>query len=169
MNVISVDPGTSHCGIVYASELSVICYKTISGPPIRNDKDKLADRARRITQQILAFMADKPHEMVVIEGYTGGFARRQNAFSHQVPFICGYIIRALEHAGEPYVVQLSSEVLNPRAKGSMVSYEDSANGRNLAKQNALKRSGWRGVENLPNDHTRAAMLHAIYYYNHKGE
>ncbi len=167
MNVISVDPGAGHTGLAYVSELSVICYKTISGPPIRNDKDKLIDRARRITQQILAFIADKPHEMVIIEGYTGGFAGRQNAFSHQTPFLCGYIIRALEHAGEQYVVQLSSEVLNPRAKGSMVSYEDSANGRNQAKQNALKRSGWRNVDNLPNDHVRSAALHACYYFKNK--
>lgn len=167
MNIIAIDPGMRNTGIVYMSELSIVCSKTISGPSVKNDNYKSIERAERITQQILVFMADKPHETVVIEGYAGGFAGRQNAYSHQTPFLFGYIIRALQSASEPYVVQLSSEVLNPRSKRSVISYEDAYPNKNRSKVNALERSGWRGVETLKSDHTRAAALHGIYYYHGK--
>ena len=166
MNVVAIDPGMANTGVVYASELSVICWKTISGKPVYTDQYELLERQGSIARQILAFIADKPHEAVVMEGFVN-FHGKQNGYTFQTPQLVGYLQRALEHAGENVVMQTSDKVLNPRAKGSMVSYDDSVNGRNLAKQSALKRSGWRGVENLPNDHTRAAMLHACYYYIHK--
>lgn len=169
MNIIAIDPGCANTGIVYMSEFSIVCSKTISGPPVRNDKEKLLERAQSITRQILAFIADKPHEMVVIEGFTGGFTGRQNAFTHQTPYLVGYLERALEHADEPFVVQLSTEVLNPRAKNSMVSYDDYSPSKNHAKINALKRSGWKDIDLLKSDHTRAAALHGAYYYLNKRE
>lgn len=168
MNVIAIDPGMANTGVVYMSELSVVCYKTISGKPVYTDQYELLERQGCIARQILAFIADKPHEAIVMEGFVN-FHGKQNGYTFQTPQLVGYLQRAFEHAGENIVMQTSDKVLNPRAKGAMVCYEDSANGKNLAKQSALKRSGWRNVDSLPNDHTRAAALHGIYYYLHKEE
>lgn len=168
MNIIAIDPGTSNTGIVYMSELSVICWKTITGKPVYADQQELIDRMASITRQILSFMADKPHEAIVMEGFVG-YKGRQNAFTFQTPQLVGFLEDRFYCMEEPLVIQTSDEVLNPRRRDSLVTYDDSAHGKAHAKEYALKRTGWRDVEKLPNDHTRAAALHGCYYYLNKEE
>ena len=168
MNIIAIDPGTSNTGVVYMSELSIVCFKTISGKPVYTDQYELMERMESITRQILVFMADKPHEAVVIEGFLG-YKGRNNAFTFQTPQLIGFLEDRFLGMGENVIVQTSDEVLNPRRRDSLVCYDDSANGKARAKEMALKRTGWRDVDKLPNDHVRAAALHGIYYYKRKEE
>lgn len=168
MNIIAIDPGTSNTGVVYMSELSIVCFKTITGKPVYADQYELLARMERIAQQILVFMADKPHEAIVMEGFIG-YKGRQNAFTCQTPQLVGFLQDRFLVMGEKLVIQTSDEVLNPRRRCSLVNYDDSANGKARAKESALLRTGWREVEKLPNDHVRAAALHGIYYYKQKEE
>ena len=170
MNIICIDPGTTATGLVYMSELSIVCHETVTGKSVRTDQYELLERLRYITRKVLAFMADKPHEAVIMEGFVG-FTGRQNAFTFQTPALVFYMLRALEHAGENIVIQTSDRVLRPGARGSVIQEcdVDEHKGRNSShtKVNALRRIGWKGWESLTNDHVRAAALHGIYYYEHK--
>lgn|GEM_PF-1852658 len=165
-NIVCVDPGTSNSGYVYMSPYHVLCCKTFHGPAVKFDQYELKERAGEVARSLLAWIADKPHEAIVIEGFVG-FSKRQSSYSYQTPYLIGYLHRALEQAGEEVVIQTSREVLNPRSKGSVVSQGDK-DGPCDAKEAALARSGWGDVSKCTNDHLRAAALHGIYYYTRGG-
>lgn len=152
MRVIAVDPGTTNTGMVYADERRVICAKTIScRGGVKTDQDALMKRAQSIARQVSDWMADKPHDAVVIEGFIT-YPSRQNAYTFQTPYLTGYLHAALE--GERIVVQTSSEVLNPRKRGNVAMLMDAmVEGREV----------WGDSAKCTNEHLRAALCHAIYY------
>ena len=164
MAIVCIDPGTQNTGMVYMSEISLIACETIRGKTVGLDQDALVERAGEITRKVLAWIAGRPHDTVVLEGFVG-YAGRQGVYTYQTPFLVGYLVRALQQAGENIVLQTSRQVLNPRSKGAVVTMAD----RNAGDQkaHALARSDWGGVGMLTNDHVRAAALHGIYYYNHR--
>ncbi len=161
MAIVCIDPGTHNTGLVYMSEFSLIACETIRGKKVGFDQYELVERAGEITRKVLAWIAGRPHDAVVLEGFVG-YAGMQGGYTYQTPLLVGYLVRALQQAGEEIVLQTSRQVLNPRSKGAVVTMADKQSGD--AKVNALARSEWGGVGMLTNDHVRAAALHGIYYY-----
>lgn len=166
-NIVCVDPGTANTGFVYMSPYHVLCCKTYHGASIKFDQYDLKERAGDIARCMLSWIADKPHDAIVIEGFVG-FSKQQSAYTYQTPYLLGYLHRALEHAGEEVVIQTSRQVLNPKSKGAVVSKKDKDSPYDT-KQAALMRSGWGDIHKCTNDHLRAAALHGVYYYTRKGE
>lgn len=162
MNIVCIDPGTSNTGLVYMSPFSVLCCNTIHGKAVGFDQDELRERAGEIARRVLAWIADKPHDCIVIEGYVT-FGKNMGQYTYQTPYLIGYLHRALEAAGERIVIQTSRQVLNHRTKGSVVSKAD-YDSEYDTKASALYRSGWKDVDKCCNEHLRAAALHGVYYY-----
>lgn len=152
MNVIAIDPGTSNTGVVYMSERGVMCAKTIHfKQSIKQDQDALLARAKEIARQLSDFIADKPHDAIVIEGFAF-VGLKSGSNTYQTPYICGYLNRLLD--GENVVIQTSKQVLNPRTRGNMSQVKD-----DLAR-------GYEavpGARHLTNDHLRSAAVHGWYY------
>lgn len=139
-------------------EHRIICCKTIAyRTTVKADQDALMERAGTIAKQLAEWMADKPHECVVIEGFVSFGGRRQNAYTYQTPYLCGYLHAAL--ADEQVAIQTSSEVLNPLTPGNIAH---------------VKSDMTRGIEVWPecgkctNDHLKSAACHGIYYLRKKG-
>ncbi len=153
MRVVAIDPGTSNTGIVYMDERRIICAKTLRyKETVKADQDALRERAENIARQIGAWVADKPHDAIVMEGFVGGYRGRQGGYTFQTPYLCGYLHAAL--ASERIAIQTSRQVLNPRSKG------------NAAELRALMERGTApipGCDRLTNDHLRAAACHGAYY------
>ena len=69
--IVAVDPGCLHTGIVYMDERRVIDSRTIGFPKgVRGDNDLLDERCESIWRQLERFLAEHPHSMVVLEGYS---------------------------------------------------------------------------------------------------
>lgn len=156
MNIIAIDPGTTNTGIVYMNERGILCAKTIHfNKSVKQDQDALFDRAQEIARQVSDWIADKPHEAVVIEGFS--YIRgRGNAYIFQTPYICGYLQHLL--CGENLVIQTSTQVLNPRTRGNMAQVKDE-----LAR-------GYMAIPDancITNDHLRSAAVHGWYYLKGK--
>lgn len=161
MNIIAIDPGTRHTGIVYMDERRIIDVKTVAIPKgCGVNNDQLDERCRNIWKQMEAFVLTHDHDVVVIEGYIP-YAKMNIAksTSHQTPWLVGYLLARLETNNENVVIQTSNKVLNPRAKG------------NLAFQLDLLKHGkswvYEGDKLLKNDHLRTAFLHGWYYLLNK--
>lgn len=156
MNVIAIDPGTANTGVVYMSERGIICAKTIHFvEAIRQNQDALLARAREIARQLSDWMADKPHDAVVIEGFTC-ISGRSNASTYQTPYLCGYLQRLLD--GESIVIQTSKQVLNPKTPGNLSRVKDAI----AAGYEAIPGCGC-----ITNDHLRSAAVHGWYYLKGK--
>lgn len=152
MNVVAIDPGTSNTGIVYMSERRIICAKTLHyKSTVKADQYALRDRAENIARQISAWIAGKPHDAVVIEGFIG-YTGRQGGYVFQTPYLCGYLHAALR--GETIVIQTSRQVLNPKSRGNMAEL------RTLMERGA---KAYPGCEACTNDHLRAAACHGAYF------
>lgn len=156
MSIVAIDPGTTNTGLVYMDERRILCAKTIvHRRAVKGDQDELKDRAQRIAAQISEWIADKPHEAVIIEGYVT-YPGKQNAYTFQTPYLCGYLHAALD--GENIVIQTSDAVLNPRKRGNVAALKDAmAEGRNA----------YSGCSCCTNDHLRSAACHGIYYLRRK--
>lgn len=159
MSIVAVDPGTSNTGIVYMDERRIVCCKTLAyKSTVKADQYALKERAEAIAKQLLEWMADKPHECVVVEGFVPFGGERQGAYTFQTPYLCGYLHAAL--VGERVVIQTSDKVLRKNARGSMHgAKEDMARGIEV----------WPECGKLTNDHLRSAACHGIYYYRRKHE
>lgn len=164
MNIIAIDPGTRHTGIVYMDEKRIIDAKTVAFPSACGiDQYALDERCRNIWQQIEPFLLTHDHEKLVIEGfipYTGMKVARST--SHHTPWLVGYILAGLEQCDEDIAIQTSKQVLNPRTRGNLAAQYD-----------MLKHSKtwvYAGDHILTNDHLRTAFLHGWYYLlNRKGD
>lgn len=153
MSIVAIDPGTSNTGIVYMDARRIICAKTLHyKSTVKADQFALMERAENIARQISQWIADKPHEAIVIEGFVG-YSGKQGGYAYQTPYLCGYLHKAL--ADENIVIQTSRQVLNPKSRGNV------AEARTLMARGARP---WPGCEVCTNDHLRAAACHGIYYY-----
>lgn len=152
MRIVAVDPGTSNTGLVYMDERRILCAKTLRyKSTVKADQDALRARAENIARQIAAWVADKPHDALVMEGFMG-YPGRQGGYAFQTPYLCGYLHAAL--AGEDIAIQTSRQVLNPHTRG------------NVAELRALMERGcspYPGSELCTNDHLRAAACHGAYH------
>lgn len=157
MNIIAIDPGTRHTGIVYMDERRIIDAKTVAFPSACGvDQYALDERCRNIWQQAESFLLTHDHEKLVIEGfvpYPGMKVARST--SHQTPWLVGYLLSGLEKLGEDVAIQTSKQVLNPRTRGSLATQYD------MLKN--PKTWVYQGDDLLTNDHLRTAFLHGWYY------
>lgn len=160
MPIVGIDPGTTNTGLVYMDEgYRILCVKTVSVKgAIKHDQDALRARGEAIAARVADWLADKPRDAVVIEGFVT-FPSRQNAYTYQTPYLCGYLQRALRE--ENLIIQTSAAVLNPRARGSMAQlFRDLTDGREtFVKEQRL----------LTNEHLRSAACHAAYYLVNKAK
>lgn len=137
-------------------ERRILCALTVSMKgAVRSDQDALLARAAAIADRVSGWMADKPHEAVVIEGFVG-YPGRQGGYTFQTPYLCGFLHKALE--GERLVIQTSRQVLNPRTRGNATRYLDALR---------MGKKPWAGSELLTNEHLRSAACHGAYYYERK--
>ena len=160
MRVIAIDPCMRFTGVVYMDERRVICCKTIRFlDPLRQDQESMRIRAHSIASQIKNWIADKPYDAIVIEGFN--YQKRHiNASIFQTPYLCGFL--ASEFGDVNLTMQTSSQVLNTNAP------------RNVAY---IKRALDRGYEIMlsdaqrlcTNDHLRSACAHGFYYLKNRGE
>ena len=148
MDVIAIDPGTCNTGVVYMNERGIICAKTIHYQgAIKQNQEALLERARLIAADILDFMADKPHDMVVIEGFTA-IPSIMSSNTYQTPYLCGYLQRLLDK--ENLTIQTSTKVF----RGQWLRLRDDI------------KQGREAIPNcklLKNEHLRAAGVHGWYY------
>lgn len=155
MNIVAVDPGTSNTGIVYMNERRIICAKTLHfKSTVKADQYALRERAESIARQLADWIADKPHEVIVMEGFMG-YTGRQGGYAYQTPYLCGYLHAAM--MGERLAIQTSRQVLNPKSRGNMSEL------RTLMERGAKP---YPGCEACTNDHLRAAACHGAYYLTH---
>lgn len=157
MRIVTIDPGTSNTGLVYMDERRILCARTLHfNGAVGNDQDALRERAGKIARMIADWIADKPHECVVMEGFVG-FSGRQGGYTYQTPYLCGYLHKALE--GEEIAIQTSRQVLNPRTRGNLAHLKDGM---------AMGKEVYPGCGFCTNDHLRSAAVHGIYYLKRKG-
>lgn len=150
MDIIAIDPGTRNTGVVYMNERGVICAKTFSfTEAIKQDQYKLKDRAAVIAERIDNWIVDKPHELIVMEGFTA-FAGRNNSNTFQTPFLCGYLQKAFEN--ERIIIQTSNKVLAHNSIGDR-----------LRKRLEQGEEAIPGVDFLTSKHVCAAAVHGWHY------
>lgn len=154
--IVACDPGTANTGLVYMDGERVEDVRTVHiKGTVGADQYALMERAGAIAVCIAEWIACRPHDAFVIEGFVG-YPGRQGGYTYQTPYLCGYLHRALE--GERIVIQTSRQVLNPRTRGNV-----------SALMAALKegKRPWAGAELLTNDHLRSAACHGAYYLERK--
>lgn len=152
MRIIAVDPGAANTGLVYMDEHRIVCAKTIHFQGVvKNDQYALKGRAENIARQLSLWAADKPHDVIVMEGFVS-YPGKGGMYTYQTPYLCGYLHAALHD--EAIVIQTSSQVLNPRTRGNVAMLRD------LMAQGMKP---YKGCELCTNDHLRAAACHGIYY------
>lgn len=159
MRVIAIDPGTSNTGLVYMSGSEVFAAKTITHKSsVKSDQERLMERAESIARGIDIWMADKPHDAVVIEGFLQFTGGRANAYTFQTPYLVGYLHATL--IGENIVIQTSPQVLNQRNRDNVAWVKDYL---------LLGKEVLRNDKQCSNDHTRSAMAHGYFYLRNQGE
>lgn len=159
--IVAVDPGCMHTGIVYMDERRVIDSRTIGFPKgVRGDNDLLDERCESIWRQLERFLAENPHDLVVIEGYQQQGGRGHMSMSHQTPWLVGSLTAHLHQEGEPFSIQLSALVLNPRARNN------AAWAAGAVQQG---REVMQGCQRLvTNEHLRSAFAHGLWFYQRHG-
>lgn len=156
MSIIAIDPGTSNTGLVYMDESRILDAETIHyREAVKSDQNRILHRAHDIALRIADWIATRPHDHIVIEGFVT-YHGRQSGYTFQTPYLCGYIHAAL--AMEHFVIQTSRQVLNSHMKGNVAAYK---------KAMEQGRDVWGDCSKLTNDHVRSAAAHGIYYYTHK--
>lgn len=156
--VIAIDPGTRNTGLAYCEPWRLLAYRTItSREPIGADQEALRRRSLLIADEISGWMADKPHDLVVIEGFVPQRGR-MSAATYQTPFLCGVLECALR--GERTVIQLAHDVLRRDRAGNPT------NGSMAWLMDALKegRSPVEGFPSMSNEHIRSAVCHAMHFF-----
>lgn len=153
MSIIAIDPGTSNTGLVHMDDKRIIDAHTLRfRHVIRADQDMLRERAAEISMLVRSWIAERPHEAIVIEGFMG-YPGKGGGYVFHTPYLIGYLHADL--ASENVVIQTSRQVLNPRTKGNVAHIRD-----------AMESGGapYPGSKLCTNDHLRAAACHGIYYY-----
>ena len=149
MNIIAIDPGTRNTGVVYLNKRGILCAKTIQfKQKIWQDQDALLLRAKEIARQLSDWIADKPHEAIVIEGFVYQ-SRNKSSNIYQTPYICGYLQSLLSE--ENLVIQTSPQVLAKK------DY------KLLMEEFAQKVCEIPGSYQISNEHLRSAASHGWYY------
>lgn len=152
IDIVAVDPGTSNTGIVYMNERGIISAKTLHyKSTVKADQDALRSRADNIARQLTSWIVDKPHEVIVMEGFMT-YPGKGGMYTYQTPYLCGFLHAALKD--EDIVIQTSSQVLNPHTRGNMAEM------RTLMERRACPIPG---SALCTNDHLRAAACHGAYY------
>lgn len=152
MRLVAIDPGTRNTGLVWMSESRVLDAETVSfSEACGQDQDALRTRCRAITSRVAAWMAERPHDLAVIEGFTGFASGRRGAFAFQTPFLVGYLIAALP--SERFELQTSADVLNPSRRGNCAW----AKRRTAAGDEVMP-----GALQCTNDHERSALAHGMW-------
>ena len=166
MRVVGIDPGTSNTGLALVDGNTIIATKRLSfTEAVGIDNDALDARCYAIANEVMAWLDDHEHDLVVIEGWhpfsTGS---RFDANTFQTPWLVGYLIATLEKRGEDYVIQTSHDVFGTRTRGSLCYGATSAQeGRKKAVESL------RNAIEASNDHTRSAACHALYWMLRNGE
>lgn len=159
--IVAVDPGCLHTGVVYMDPRRVIDARTFAWPKgCKGDNDLLDERCEDVWRQLEFFLAAHPHDMVVVEGYQQQGGRGHVSMSHQTPWLVGSLTAHLHQAREPFSIQLSAAVLNPRARGNAAWAVDAVkDGREVVQ----------GCQRLvTNEHLRSAFAHGLWFYQHRG-
>ena len=150
--IVACDPGTANTGLVWMERGRIADALTVRMKgSVGMDQYALMERARGIAGAMAAWMADRPHDALVVEGFVG-YAGMQGGYTYQTPYLCGYLHKAFE--GERIVVQTSRQVLNPRTRGNVAA---------LKSDMAAGAFAWEGAGLLTNDHLRSAACHGVYY------
>ncbi len=122
MSIIAIDPGTSNTGLVHMDDKRIIDAHTLRfRHVIRADQDMLRERAAEISMLVRSWIAERPHEAIVIEGFMG-YPGKGGGYVFHTPYLIGYLHADL--AGENVVIQTSRQVLNPRTKGNVAHIRD---------------------------------------------
>ena len=157
MRIVCIDPGTSNTGLVYMDGRKVVDVATLRfRHVIRADQDALRERAAEISLLVRSWLAERPHEKVVMEGFVS-YAGKGGGYVFQTPYLVGYLHADL--AGEDIAIQTSRQVLNPHTRGNVAHIRD-----------AMECGGapFPGSKLCTNDHLRAAACHGIYYLGSVG-
>ena len=68
------------------NERRIICAKTLHyKSTVKADQYALRDRADNIARQLSAWVADKPHEVIVMEGFLG-YSGKGGGYVFQTPY-----------------------------------------------------------------------------------
>lgn len=155
VSIVAVDPGALHTGVVYMDNRRVIDVATISYPKaVKGDNHLLDERCEAIWRRLWRFLADHPHDCVVVEGYQQQGGRGHMAMSHQTPWVVGSLTAHLHREGEDVRIQTSAQVLNPKARNNCAWVVDAAkDGREVCP----------GSEKCRNEHLRSALAHGVYW------
>ena len=158
MAIVCIDPGTSNTGLVYMDERRVIDARTLHYKDVvKDNQEALMRRAELIARQFRDWAYDKPHELVVIEGFVH-YQGRTGGYAYHTPYLCGFLHSELLAAGERLVIQTSRQVLNPRTRGNVSQ---------LVSDMKLGYEVWGDSWKCGNEHLRSALAHGIYYYERK--
>lgn len=158
--IVAVDPGSLHTGVVYMDSRRVIDVATIAYPKsVKGDNGLLDERCEAIWRRLWSFLADHPHDLVVIEGYQQQGGRGHLSMSHQTPWLVGSLTAHLHREGEHVSIQTSAQVLNPRARSNCAWVQDAVrDGRDV----------FSGAEKCTNEHLRSALAHGVYWMQRHG-
>lgn len=153
-SIVAVDPGTLHTGVVHMDDRRVIDAATIAYPrAVKGSNDLLDERCEAIWRRLWRFLADHPHDLVVVEGYLPQGGRGRLSMSHQTPWLVGSLTAHLHREGERVAIQTSAQVLNPRARGNCAWVVDAVR---------EGREAFPGCEKCTNEHLRSALAHGMY-------
>lgn len=169
MRIICIDPGIANTGLVYMDERSVLAAKTVrTAQPKGAGLDALHSRLRTIEAAMVAWMADKPHEAVVIEDFVH-YGTRNNCFTYKTPYTCGYLDKVLD--GENVIWQDAPTVLSHRSKKSPLRSKTRAGAQALAVALVRGYGGGHMIADAPKttaEHLYSAFVHGIYYLREVG-
>lgn len=161
--ICCIDPGTTNTGIVWMKRDEVIASDTIHFPhSIKNDNYELMDRVAEIVKEIDTHWLHGDQgalEAVVIEGYVGGWANRNNAYTYQTPWLVGALLQHMRQYDQKrfaVYIQTSAQVLNPRTPGNAAWVKYHLEDGKLPIG---------GAEKCTNDHERSALAHGIWFYS----
>lgn len=169
MRIIAIDPGIAHTGLVYMDEHEIFAACTLkTSKPKNSDITEVHERLHTLEAELLAWIANKPHEVVVIEDFVY-YGSRNNCFTYKTPYLCGYLDRALRE--ENVIWQDAPTVLSHRSKKSPVHSNSLFDAHLLARDLVRTFRGAGEILKAPKttaEHMVSAFLHGLYYLREAG-